>query len=217
MEQKTKRTIEMIMVLIILAGMIMLLVKGLNFDLKYQATQRIEMNLGKTFDLKEMKQIAKEVFAQQTVLVQTVEVYQEGVCFTTKEITQEQKTELIKKINEKYQTEIKEENINLQEIAHTRGRDMIKPYWLPFGIVTILTLIYLAIRYHKLNTLTIITRTIGTVILMQILLLSVLSLTRIPIGRMTIPMVLSVYMLSLVWCINVFEKELKQKKEEIEE
>ena len=43
--------------------------------------------------------------------------------------------------------------ITIEENVHIRGRDVIKPYIVPFVIATVIILMYLAIRYYKLNSL----------------------------------------------------------------
>ena len=40
-----------------------------------------------------------------------------------------------------------------------------------------------------------------------------MAITRIPIGRLTIPLTLTIYMLSFVYCTTKFEKDLKQQKQ----
>ena len=189
----------------------MIAVKGFNFDLKYQDTQRVELYLKTEFNISDIKQITDEVFGNQKVMIQKVEVFEDSVSITTTSISDEQKNNLITKINEKYGTELTAEDTTVEDIGHTRGRDIIKPYILPFTIAVIVVLIYLGIRYHKLNIAKVIAKSIGIMILAQILLFSVMAITRIPIGRLTIPMVILVYLLTLFGITNMFEKKLSKK------
>ena len=64
------------------------------------------------------------------------------------------------------------------------------------------------------NAIKTVGKTILTVALAQALLFSIIAITRIPIGRLTIPMVLTVYMLSLAYCTSKFEKDLANKTAE---
>lgn len=200
-------------ILIIVIGIIMVVAKGFNFDLKYQDSKRIELNLGKEFESQDIKNIAKETLGQK-VIVQKVEVYEDAVSILVKDINDEQKSNLITKINEKYGTEFKAEDIEVIEVPHIRLRDLIKPYILPFTMATIIILVYIAIRYFKINAIKTVGKTILTVALAQALLFSIIAITRIPIGRLTIPMVLTVYMLSLAYCTSKFEKDLANKTAE---
>ena len=128
------------------------------------------------------------------------------------EITDEEKTNLIAKVNEKYNTELSADTIEIENIPHTRARDIVKPYVAPFIIATIIILVYMAIRYHKLGSIKIIAKTIGINLVAQATLISIIAITRIPFGRLTIPMVLLVYLVTLFVMTNRFEKNLKNKE-----
>ncbi len=214
---KSKQLKIVLIVLIIIAGIAMIAVKGFNFDLKYQDTQSVELYLETEFNISDIKQITNEVFGNQRVMIQKVEVFEDSVSITTTSISDEQKNNLIAKVNEKYGTELKAEDIQIEDIAHTRGRDIIKPYIIPFSIAVIATLVYIGIRYYKLNTAKVILKSIGILLLSQVLLFSVISITRIPIGRLTIPMVILVYLLTLFGMTSRYEKNLMNIKKEEEE
>lgn len=211
---KSKQFQIALIVLIIIAGIIMIAVKGFNFDLKYQKAQRVELYLQTEFNTADIKQITDEIFGKQKVMIQKVEVFEDSVSITTSSISEEQKNNLVTKINEKYGTEIKAEELTIQEVPHTRGRDIIKPYILPFAIAGIITLVYMGIRYNKLNIGKVIAKSIAFILLAQILLFNIIAITRIPIGRLTIPMVIAVYLLSLYTLTNSFEQKLKTAKVE---
>ena len=208
---KSKQLKIILMLLVIIAGIVMIAVKGFNFDLKYQDTQRVELYLKTEFKISDIRQITDEVFGNQKVMIQKVEVFEDSVSITTTSISDEQKSNLITKINEKYGTELTAEDATVEDIGHTRGRDIIKPYIIPFVVAVIIVLIYLGIRYHKLSIAKVIAKSIGIMALAQILLFSVMAITRIPIGRLTIPMVILVYLLTLFGITNMFEKNLSKK------
>ena len=209
---KSKQLKIILIALVIIAGIVMIAVKGFNFDLKYQDTQRVELYLKTEFNISDIRQITDEVFGNQKVMIQKVEVFEDSVSITTTSISDEQKSNLITKINEKYGTEITAEDTTVENIGHTRGRDIIKPYIVPFAIAAIVVLIYLGIRYYKLSIAKVIAKSIGIMALAQILLFSVMAIARIPIGRVTIPMVILVYLLTLFGITTKFEKDLSKKK-----
>ena len=210
MKQKSTKILAILIAIILILGTIMIFTKGLAFELKYQDSKKIEINLGKEFNEKEIKEITKEVFGNQPVMIQAIEVYKDAISITTTEITEEQKTEIVTKINEKYGVELKAEDITIEEIAHTRGRDIIKPYIQPFVISTIIILVYLIIRYNKLNLLEILTQSIGIIVLTQFVLLCIMAITRMPIGTLTMPVVLIVYTFSTYICTTKFDKDLEK-------
>lgn len=211
MKQKEIKILVALIAIILILGSIMICTKGLAFELKYQETQKIEINLGKTFEESDVRAITNEVFGKQKVKIQAIEVYKDAISLTTTQISEEQKSELVTKLNEKYGTELKAEDIEIENISHIRGRDIIKPYIIPFGIATIIILGYLVIRYNKLNSLEVLTQAIGIIVLAQLVLLGIMSITRMPIGKFTIPTVLLVYMFSTYICTTKFDDDLENK------
>ena len=211
---KNKNFVISLIVLVVLAGIVMIAVKGFNFDLKYQDTQRVELYLQTQFEISDIKQITNEIFGNQRVMIQKVEVFEDSVSITTTSISDDQKSNLITKINEKYGTELTAEDIEVQNITHTRGRDIIKPYIVPFAIAVIAILIYMAIKYYKLNMLKVISQSAAILLLAQIVLFCIIAITRIPIGRLTIPMVILVFLLTVFGLTCNLEKKLAKKKVE---
>ena len=216
MKHKSTIILTIMIVTILIAGTIRIFTKGLAFDLKLQDTQKVEMVIGQKFEKKDIKDIAHEVFGKQPVLISTVEVYEETASITTTQISNEQKTELIKKINEKYGTDIKEDDVTVEQVSHVRGRDFIKPYIVPFVIATAIILVYLMIRYYKLNSAKVLLQSAVIIALSQLVLLGVIVITRMPNGRYTIPLVLLTYVFSTYICTTKFDKKLSENKVKVE-
>lgn len=211
---KKQKILFIIIAIIVIVGAIVTGTIGLNYDLRYQETKNIELYIAKDFEISDIKAITDEVIGKNSAIIQKVEVYEDSVSITAKDITDEQKQSIIDKINEKYQTELSADSTQIQTIPHTRGRDIVKPYITPFIISTVIILVYMAIRYRKIGILKILLKTIVTSVVAQVVLLSVIAITRIPVGRLTIPMIVTVYMLTLVGLTTNFEKKLEIKKEE---
>lgn len=210
--EKTKLAM-LIIAIVIVVGMIITLTVGLNFDLRYQEAKQIQLDLGKEFQINDIKEITNEILLDQKVMIQKVEVYEEAVSILTTNMTEEQKTNIVNKINEKYGTELTADSVKIVTIPHTRGRDIIRPYVMPFAIATMVILVYMVIRYYTLGITKTILKLMATLVITQAILLSIIAIIRIPIGRATIPMVLLVYVLSLVGVTNYFEKKLSEKIE----
>lgn len=211
MKQKETKILIALIAIILVAGTIIIFVKGLAFELKYQETQKVEINLGKEFNESDVRTITSEVFGKQKVKIQAIEVYKDAISITTTQITEEQKNELITKLNEKYEIELNSEDIEIESVSHTRGRDIVKPYIVPFGVATIIILGYLVIRYNKLNSLEVLIQSIGIIVLAQLVLLGIMAITRMPIGKFTIPTILLVYMFSTYICTTKFDGDLENK------
>ena len=95
-----------------------------------------------------------------------------------------------------------------------RGRDIVKPYIFSFAIATVIVLVYLSIRYYKLNSLKVLAKSIGIMLLAQLILLAIIAIARIPIGVLTMPVVLLIYVLSTYICTTKFDKDLDKKLQE---
>ena len=201
-----------IAILIFVVGIIVVAVKGFNVDLEYQDTKKIEANIGKSFEKEDIENIVKEVLGKERFIIQKVEIYEDSASITAKEITDEQRDNIVSKINEKYDTDLKTKDITIITVPRVHLSDLIKKYRTPFIIATVCILVYLMVRYYKLNSLKVLLRTIIVVAILQAELFSIIAITRIPVGKLTVPVVLTVYMLSLVGCTTYFEKKLAEKK-----
>ena len=213
---RNKKILSVLAILMVVAGIIMIATKGFNFDLKYQKTQKVELSLNQEFKNSEVKEIAKEVFGKQPIMIEKVEVFEDTVAITTTKITEEQKANLITKINEKYGTQLNQETTKIIEVAHTKGIDIIKPYIAPFAIATLAILVYIGARYYRLGIVKTILKVIAILVITQVELFSIIALTRIPVGRLTIPMVIIVYLFTLLGITNNLERCNRSKKEEME-
>ena len=120
---------------------------------------------------------------------------------------------MIDNVNEKYGTTLSADSVTIESIPNTRGRDIIKPYIAPFAIATLIILVYMAVRYYKLGIIKTLLKTVIILVVAQAVLLSVMAITRIPIGIVTIPLVITVYLLTLIGLTSYFEKQLTNKNE----
>ena len=213
MTTKSKVLIAIIAIVII-AGIIVTLTVGLNFDLRYRDSKRVELYLQTDFNISDIKQITDEVMPGEQVIIQKVEVYEDTVSITVKDITDEQKQSLIDKVNEKYGTELSSDSVEVESVPNTRGRDIIKPYIAPFIIATLIILVYMAVRYRKMGVVKTLLKTVIISVVAQSVLLSIMAITRIPIGIVTIPLVITVYLLTLIGLTAYFEKQLTNKNKE---
>ena len=210
LSKKTKIIITIIAI-IILIGIAITCTIGLNFDLRYRDSKRMELYLEQDFNISDIKQMTDEVMPGKQVIIQKVEVYEDTVSITAEDITDEEKQSLIDKVNEKYGTTLSAESTQIENIPNTRGRDIVKPYVVPFGIASLIILVYMAIRYRKLGVIKTLLKTVLILIVVQMVLLSIMAITRIPIGIVTIPLVINVYLLTLIGLTTYFEKQLTNK------
>lgn len=216
MKKTTKKTklICIVLAIVIIAGIAVVATMGFNIQLDMQNNNIIELNIEKDFEISDIKNIINEIFGNQEVIIQKVEVFEDTVSITAKEITDEQKKQIIDKVNEKYGTELNSDNIEIQYIPNMKLKDLVKPYIFAFSLSSVLIILYMMIRYKKLGAIKILLKTICSIIIAQAALLSIIAITRVPVGRLTIPMVIIVYIVTLFALTNNFENKLTEIKEE---
>ena len=76
--------------------------------------------------------------------------------------------------------------------------------------------VYIGARYYRLGIVKTTLKVIAILAITQVELFSIIALTRIPVGRLTIPMVIIVYLFTLLGITNNLEKRNVSKKEEME-
>ena len=80
-----KKIIYILLTLIIVAGAIMTYIKGFNVDTMYTNNVRLYVYIQKEFENNDIKQIAKEVFGTDEIVVQKVEIYKDMAVITIKQ------------------------------------------------------------------------------------------------------------------------------------
>lgn len=207
--------------LIIIVGMIVVALKGFNVELTYSANKRIILSIGQDVQLEKIQEKADEVFGKGNSVVQIVEVFKDAVQITAKDITEEQKGNLVEKVNELYPQEVTEgeeaktlinsSDVKIESNENARLRDFLKPYVIPGLVVTVIILAYYAILYRKLGIIKVIVESLLVIILAQSTLLSILAIVRFPMGRLATPLMLLVYVSSLIYISGRLIKAAKLK------
>lgn len=211
---KNKKIIYIVIALIIIIGIISIFVLRLNFTLMYSEHTRINVYLGKNYELQDIKQISQEVFGDQEIIYQEIETFHDSLAITVKQATEEQITNLETKLKEKYEIDSEEEILQVNEVGHLRGRDIVRPYIIPMIISTLVILAYVGIRYLNLGVFRTTFTLFLRLIISEALLLSVIAIGRIPIGIYTMPVAIILYLLVIIYSIIGFEKKLAKKNME---
>ena len=207
-----KRVVSILLICLLIAGIIVIAVKGFNVGLKYSENTQIAINIGKTFEINDIKQITSEVFKGQRVIIQKVELYEDMVQITVKEASEGQINELNTKINEKYELENSIDDVEVVQNANVRLRTLIKPYILPISILSIVTILYAVIVYRKQGILYVLYTTAMAIVAPQTILSSLYAVTRIPINRLTSIIAVVVYIASITITMIYFGKKKNSKE-----
>ena len=211
-----KKTVLIILICLILAGTIMVCLKGFNVGLPYRENINICVYVGKKIEDKDMKAITNEVFKGKSTMVQKVELFEDMISIQTEEMSEEELNEkkkiLINKLNEKYEVEIKDDDIEIVHNPKVRLSTIAKRYVLPFGITTIAIVIYQMIRFRKLGVLKILLTTIISLGIIGLTYLSLIAITRIPINKLTIPVGMLIYVTVIIILNMKYEEKLEPNK-----
>ena len=207
---KNKKLIYGIMTLIIILGIIATYVFRLNFTLEYSQNTKINVYIGKEYNIADIQTIAEEVFGTKQIAYQEIERFNEAVSITVKEASDEQITNLTNKIKEKYELESTEGLIQTTKIGHLRGRDIVKPYIVPMVITTVLILAYVGIRYTNLGVYKTIFTLLARLIYSEALYLSIIAIARLTISVYTMPVAIGLYILVTIVTVAGYQKRLEK-------
>ena len=213
---KKNKLIILILAVIIITGIVVAATIGFNFELSMQKNNKVQFYIQKDFEISDIKNITNEVFGNEQVVIQKVEVFEDTVMITAKEINEEQVKSLVEKLNEKYELELNADSVEIEEIPNMKLMDLLSPYIFGFCLASVLILVYMILRYKKLGISKVLIETILTIVIPQAVLFSVIAITRIPVGRLTIPMVIVIYLTSLFIYTGKKERQLTKIKEEEE-
>ena len=211
-----KKIVYAILICIIIAGIVIIATIGLNADIIYSKNVEIDVYLGKTFEKNDIKNIVNDVFPNERVIIQEIEMFGDMFSITLTDNRSEEELntkvdELTTKINEKYEVELSEDDIDVVHNAKIRLSSIILPYVYILAIAIVLVLVFVGFRYKKLGVIKTLATYLLSIAASELVLLSIIAITRFPINRMVIPAGLLVFVvvITVLGCIN--EKKLAQK------
>lgn len=216
-----KKLIYAILACIIIAGVVITLTIGLKVDLIYSKNAEIDIYVEKVVNIEEIRAIAKEVFPNEKVMVNQIELFEDMVAITVTDRADEnlkdQIEQLKTKINEKYGSDIETADITIIHNSKVKLSSIIKPYIAPIAISAVIILVYVIVRYRKLGII----KTALSYLLytgaVQAVFFGVLAISRFPINRFVVPVVLMLYIITITALSFKNEKKLENMKVEEKE
>lgn len=208
---KDKKSVLLVVLAIILVGIIMFCIKGLNYNLFYGKNTTISITTEQTIDKGELQQIVEETIGGKAS-VRNLNDSSNSLLITVKEISDEQKTNLLTKINEKYSLEL-EEDLTITNNASIKLVDIIKPYSTPSVISIVLILLYFIIRYRKYGIGKIILETLGSILISELSLFSIYAIIRIPVNSITMPISVILFVIVIIVLMEKYRKEELKRKQ----
>lgn len=197
-------------ILLIIAGLIVVALKGFNVEFLFGKHETIEVKVGKEVYIEDVKEICNEVFSGKKYLVKKLEVFNDSFQINVESITDEEKNNLVEKINQKYELEETVETLKVYSIANRRIRDSIKPYVFSIVISFIIVFCYMLIRFRKINAAKIILNFMIKVLLTEAILLSVIAIIRLPVSDLIINLLVVIAVAELIYCLSKSENKLHE-------
>lgn len=207
----SKKIILLGLVLLIIAGIVIVALKGFNVYIMLEQHESINMVIGKEINLNDIKNICKEVFGNKTVVVRSVEFFNDSFNISVQSITDEEKANLVNKINEKYTTDFKAEDISVVKVSNVRIRDLVRPYIKPVIASVIVIIAYLIIRFRKMNTFKLLGKLFAIIALTELSLASIIAIARVPVSPVIVNLMTVIAVVELVLYINKQEKEYENQ------
>lgn len=205
--KNSKKIIIFGVILLMLAGLIVVALKGFKVSLMFGKHETIEIKLDKAMDFKTMEQISKDVFQKKDFTLKELEVFGDSAQINVEAITDEEKTTLINQINEKFEVSKTVEDLKIYSVSNKRIRDVVKPYIVPMISAFAVIFIYVLIRFRKINGIQLILEFVKTAILTEVILLSVIAVIRFPVTDGLIAILMLIPILELI--IATFKGEEK--------
>ena len=212
-----KKIIYAILICIIIAGIVVIASVGLKADIIYSKNVELDVYVGKTFERKDIENIVNEVFPNERVIINEIEMFGDMFSVTLADARTEDELnskveELVTKVNDKYDTDLENDDIAIRHNPKAKLSSIILPYAVTIGISMALILIYVGIRYRKLGVVRTILTYIVSILAIEMVYLSILAIIRYPINRIVIPigLVLLVTVVTILGFVN--EKKLTSAK-----
>lgn len=236
MKSDNKKIVNFALVLLIIAGLIVVILKGFNVSLSLRAHDTLKFVFDQKFEMNDIKQVCKDVFGEKEYQVKTVEVFSDAVYIISPTITDEEKNNLLEKLDGLYKTDEENNEVaetenaeetstvaNLEEgkdysfytDAKVRLRDVLKPYVKPILIASIIIVIYAGIKYRKLNNGKVYLTLFNFIIEMLEIALALISITvicRIPVQTGMLPIMIFLLLICITAKFAKYEKELDNLK-----
>lgn len=239
---KKNKIVLFVLALILLVGIIMVCVKGFKVSLDLRAHDTLKFVFDQKFEMSDITKICDEVFKDKEYEVKTVEVFSDAVYIISPTITENEEKALLEKLDKLYATDeedgieatISAEDIETEETSteltifdklekgskyelyhdsKVRIRDMVRPYVIPSIICSVITVIYMAIKYRKLNNgnaFVTVCKTLGEMLVILLEVMAVIAIVRIPFTRTLIPILMFIIVVCLCIRFAMFEKQLNE-------
>lgn len=191
--------------IIFIVSIVITFVKGINVDIYYGEGDIISFTEKDTININDVREIAKEIWGNNCI-VQNMEFFNDSAEIKVREFNDEQLNQLKDKINEKYSSELKIEDFEIEHVSNVKIRTLVEPYIIPVGLSLLIIILFYAIRYRGARKML---ELLLYLAIAEGLLYSVYAIIRIPFSSITIPLGMCLYALTVL----IFTAKLENSSE----
>ena len=202
-----KKIILLGIILLIIAGIVVVALKGVKVSLILQQHEELNVYIGKPTNIKDMKDICKDVFNDKRFVVRNLDIFSDAYSINVESVINEERDELITKVNEKFGVNITIDDISEKNVSNIRIRDIIKPYVKPVLISAVLMAVYVVIRFRKESAIKLLGKISGMIILTESVIFSIIAVLRVPLSATMINLMAVIAIIELCLYINKLESK----------
>lgn len=203
----SKKIILLGIILLIIAGIVVVALKGVKVSLILQQHEELNVYIGKPTNIKDMKDICKDVFNDKRFVVRNLDIFSDAYSINVESVINEERDELITKVNEKFGVNITIDDISEKNVSNIRIRDIIKPYIKPVLISAVLMAVYVVIRFRKESAIKLLGKISGMIILTESVIFSIIAVLRVPLSATMINLMAVIAIIELCLYINKLESK----------
>ena len=186
--------------IIILAGLLMAFVSGLNFDIDFTGGTLMQIDLGEKINVEEIREITDEVDKNATI-IHAGDNQKEVMIKTSLDLNNTKRLEIFNKFKEKYNLD-DDAFISSEQFGPSIGKEIQQKALLSVIIATIGMLLYITFRFEFKFGLSAIAALIHDVLIA----LAVYSVLKIPVNSSFVAAILTIVGYSINDTIVVFDR-----------
>lgn len=191
---------------VILAGILCMLIFGLNQDIDFAGGTAMYVRIGEAFDNEEIRSITSDVIGFEPSSIQKVGEGNE-VVIKMKDISSDKRHELFQALKERYGLE-ESDLLTADTVSPTVGSDLRRNAFLSSLFASVLMLIYISFRFELKSGVAAVIALIHDVLIM----VSVYAIFQVPVNTSFIAAILTILGYSINDTIVIFDRIRENKK-----
>ncbi|MBS4539686.1 protein translocase subunit SecF [Clostridium sp. D2Q-11] len=192
--------------IVILIGIVMMMISGLNFGIDFTGGTHIQIDLGETIPVKEIREITDE-FDKNADVIHAGDERNQVIIKTAKSLNSDERIEVFNQFKEKYNLEADEPMMS-EQFGPSIGKEIRNKALLAIVIATIGMLIYITFRFEFKFGISAILALIHDILIA----LAVYAIFKLPVNSSFVAAMLTIVGYSINDTIVVFDRIRENQK-----